>query len=80
MNNFEKAEKAHLAPPDDPEGDWELCEECDGKGEIPHDCGSDTCCCIDPDPIICSNCDGDGNVFVPQLTREEYAERYEDDE
>lgn len=40
---------------------WQSCEQCGGDGVFGHDCGEDTCCCLDPeedDP--CEICDGEG--------------------
>lgn len=39
----------------------ETCWSCHGSGGF-HNCGEDTCCCIDPDEIteFCNICHGDG--------------------
>lgn len=47
---------------DDPEwDDGEPCWHCLGEGGF-HDCGEDTCCCLDKDEIteICPECRGRG--------------------
>jgi hypothetical protein len=37
------------------------CGDCGGEGVSHHDCGEDTCCCIDKSPNIeCTTCDGAG--------------------
>ena len=39
----------------------ESCEQCGGDGVYGHDCGEDTCCCLDPeDNVICDACYGKG--------------------
>ncbi len=44
---------------------WKECWKCNGEGFSGHDCGEDTCCCLDPLPnIICDVCDGDGGWHV----------------
>lgn len=45
---------------------WVDCWNCGGSGDIEDDCtcGEDTCCCLDPEPPICSECRGKGGVFV----------------
>ncbi len=41
--------------------DLETCFQCHGLGGW-HDCGEDTCCCIDPEEItlFCDECNGEG--------------------
>lgn len=40
--------------------DFEQCQNCD-EGMSYHDCGEDTCCCLDPEPnVTCDYCDGAG--------------------
>jgi hypothetical protein len=41
--------------------EWETCWQCYGEGGF-HDCGEDTCCCLDKEEITedCEECDGDG--------------------
>ena len=48
--------------------DWddgaEVCDDCSGYGYY-HDCGEDTCCCLDPDEddlFVCDSCGGSGFV------------------
>ena len=40
------------------------CWQCLGEGGW-HECGEDTCCCLDPDDItdICEECDGEGEYL-----------------
>jgi hypothetical protein len=51
--------------------EWVDCWACGGEGAVEHDCGEDTCCCIDPKPnVICDVCDGDGGAYLcPQCER-----------
>ena len=38
----------------------EECPDCE-DGYSYHDCGEDTCCCLDPEPNVpCDTCDGHG--------------------
>ena len=38
----------------------ESCDQCE-DGLSYHDCGEDTCCCLDPSPnVICNSCGGTG--------------------
>lgn len=45
--------------------DDDTCQTCGGDGGY-HDCGEDTCCCLDPggsddeDWIVCEECGGSG--------------------
>lgn len=42
------------------EVDAERCDECE-DGLSYHDCGEDTCCCLNPSPnMICDSCGGTG--------------------
>lgn len=44
-----------------PEDDEDECEYCGGTGFSHHDCGEDTCCCLDPEPNRrCEACGGTG--------------------
>lgn len=40
--------------------DDEGCPTCGGTGELAHDCGEDSCCCLDKDGPICPTCGGMG--------------------
>lgn len=43
--------------------DMEECDACGGDGVSGHDCGEDTCCCLNPDDnITCQTCNGTGWV------------------
>jgi hypothetical protein len=43
---------------------WEDCWNCEG-GFSYHDCGEDTCCCLDKSPnVVCDTCDGAGGWWV----------------
>lgn len=47
------------------ETEWVECEQCGGEGVFGHDCGEDTCCCLNPeDDAPCSMCDGEGGWDV----------------
>lgn len=38
---------------------WTECWNCGGEGFTHHDCGEDTCCCLEPeDNVICDTCMG----------------------
>jgi hypothetical protein len=39
---------------------WVDCDWCGGEGFAGHDCGEDTCCCLMPDDVVCSYCNGEG--------------------
>jgi len=42
---------------------FDHCDSCGGEGIDPfgHDCGEDTCCCLDPEPnLSCGSCGGVG--------------------
>lgn len=42
-------------------GDWTECWNCNGDGVSHHDCGEDTCCCLEPeDNVRCDVCHGLG--------------------
>lgn len=42
---------------------WIACESCD-DGLVGHDCGEDTCACVDPqENVRCGVCDGDSGWF-----------------
>ncbi len=41
--------------------EWVECASCGADGVTGHDCGDDTCCCVDPeDNLRCDTCDGEG--------------------
>jgi len=43
---------------------WEDCDQCGGTGYNGHECGEDTCCCLDPeDNVTCDYCDGKGGHY-----------------
>ncbi len=43
------------------------CPGCGGEGYSSHDCGEDTCCCLDPeDNVLCEQCAGKGWGFVAE--------------
>lgn len=40
---------------------WRTCWDCGGECVTHHDCGEDTCCCLDPgDNVTCGTCYGGG--------------------
>ena len=40
---------------------WRDCYNCDEDGMVDHDCGEDTCCCLEPMPNVrCDICRGRG--------------------
>lgn len=43
------------------EKEWVECWQCGGDGYYGHDCGDDTCCCLDPEENErCDICNGKG--------------------
>lgn len=43
---------------------WIDCEQCE-DGYSYHDCGEDTCCCLDPvNNVKCDVCDGEGGWYI----------------
>jgi hypothetical protein len=45
---------------DEPD-DMEDCPNCDGSGYSGHECGEDSCVCLDPiDNVVCDWCGGKG--------------------
>lgn len=41
--------------------EWFDCWNCDEDGMMDHDCGEDTCCCLDPyNNVTCDVCKGNG--------------------
>ena len=50
------------------------CESCGGEGVSGHDCGEDTCCCLDPEEnMTCDICDGKGG-WLECLSSSEFCE------
>lgn len=44
---------------------WRECWDCGGEGVTHHDCGEDTCCCLNPvDNVRCETCNGDGGWYL----------------
>lgn len=42
---------------------WVDCPNCE-DGYSSHDCGEDTCCCLDPLPnVVCDWCNGEGGHY-----------------
>ncbi len=43
---------------------WRDCWNCDKDGFEDHDCGEDTCCCLNPQPNVrCDVCFGKGGWY-----------------
>lgn len=43
--------------------DWRECPNCD-EGFVDHDCGEDTCCCLEPYlNVPCDTCGGDSGWY-----------------
>jgi hypothetical protein len=56
-------------PYDEDFGDYVECWQCGGEGVSHHECGEDTCCCLNPeDNVICDICDGKGGWPRPPQT------------
>lgn len=49
------------------------CWQCDGRGGF-HNCGEDTCCCLDKEAITekCSECGGEGFFSCPVCAMDDY--------
>jgi hypothetical protein len=48
-------------PYDEDYGDYVECWQCGGEGYSHHECGEDTCCCLNPyDNVVCDICEGKG--------------------
>lgn len=45
---------------------WAPCWQCGGAGGF-HDCGEDTCCCLDKGDLneVCDECNGRGGFCCP---------------
>ena len=44
---------------------WVECENCDEYGYSHHDCGEDTCCCLDQsNNVVCDWCEGKHGWYV----------------
>lgn len=51
--------------------DWVDCELCGGEGYSEHDCGDDTCCCLEPENnLACASCGGAGGFNTCLSSRE----------
>ena len=49
------------------------CENCGGEGFTNHDCGEDTCCCLEPeDNVECDVCDGEGSYWACPKCEEKF--------
>jgi len=43
---------------------WQVCDQCE-EGYSYHDCGEDSCCCLDLLPnVVCDVCNGEGGWYV----------------
>lgn len=43
---------------------WFDCETCGGEGVDGHECGEDTCACLEPgDNVVCDICEGAGGWY-----------------
>ncbi len=53
--------------------EWHDCYQCGGEGLDGHECGDDTCCCLDPEPNEqCEVCGGVGGWYAcPICTKDE---------
>jgi hypothetical protein len=56
-------------PYDEDFGDYVECWQCGGEGYSHHECGEDTCCCLNPyDNVKCDICEGKGGWPRPVAT------------
>jgi len=68
--------------PNDPKAPWNQkgpvlieCPDCQGEAFVDHNCGEDTCCCLNPEPNVpCSTCDGEGHVEFDEDDEPEWGE------
>ena len=45
---------------------WVICQQCE-VGLSYHDCGEDSCCCLDKSPnVVCDTCDGKGGWTIEE--------------
>lgn len=45
---------------------WVICEQCE-DGYSYHDCGEDSCCCLNPEPnVVCDTCNGKGGWHIDE--------------
>lgn len=59
---------ANNTPEEDQDG--VQCESCGGEGVVGHDCGDDTCCCLDPiENVRCDTCNGEGSWKRKEVNR-----------
>ena len=43
---------------------WRECWNCDESGFAEHDCGDDSCCCLNQEPNVrCGTCGGSGGWY-----------------
>ena len=51
--------------------DWTECWNCFGYIFTHHDCGEDTCCCLEPeDNVLCDVCHGHGGWGISESEQE----------
>ena len=54
---------------------FEECYDCGGEGYSHHDCGEDTCACLEPEPnVVCELCEGEGYLSQCQCNSAEREE------
>jgi len=54
------------------EAEWRDCPECDEDGFTHHECGEDTCACINKsNNVVCDNCDGATGFWICPKCRKE---------
>jgi hypothetical protein len=68
VSGFDSARAAFEAPPDDAEGLYVRCDNCDGEGSVSAECDCDVEVCDCPSTETCTKCEGEGTVFGPDLT------------
>ena len=56
-------QEGRVCPTCGQEPSYELCWNCGGEGYSGHECGEDTCACLEPEPnVICETCEGEGTL------------------
>lgn len=49
------------------------CDDCGGTGVNGHDCGEDTCCCLNPEENVeCQRCGGAGHYWSDDDEDDDY--------
>lgn len=67
MSDYDSPPPSWYEPPDDDGPERIDCWDCGGEGVTHHDCGEDTCHCLNPeDNVTCETCGGRGTLDPPE--------------